>query len=192
MAPILAIRIQDMRRTLLLILTASIGVAVACSDRSPTSPAMETSTASSASAEASALTPPGSVRHVIVVLPHSDKFVQPGVWGSGSAGLTVTSGSATLDILASTLPDGGCFGSYGEMTRPIPNGAFSLPGTYTQLIGAFPGKVQYAAQYSGFVEGDRMSILVTVPLLGQTFGPFPLTHGVNNAWSPCLYPSLRQ
>lgn len=144
--------------------------------------------ASPAAAGASAVTPPGSGRHVIVVPPHSDKFVQPGVWGSENAGLTVTKGSAALDILSSTLPEGGCFGSYGEMTQPIPNGAFSIAGTYTQLIGAYPGKIQYAAQYSGLVAGNTLSITITVPALEQTFGPFRLTHGVNNAWSPCMYP----
>jgi hypothetical protein len=172
-----------MHRTSLLILTASMGISLACSDRSPTSPEMGTNMAGAESAEAAPKSP-GRARHVIVVPPHSDKFVQPGVWGSERAGLTITKGSATLDILS----DGGCFGTYGESTQPIPNGPFSIAGTYTQLIGAFPGKIEYAAQFSGVVEGNRMSITVTVPALQQAIGPFLLTDGVNNAWSPCLYP----
>jgi hypothetical protein len=140
--------------------------------------------ASSESAEGPALRTAGRTRHVVVVQPRSDKFVQPGVWGSEKASLTITKDSATLEILSF----GGCFGAYGEMAQRIPNGPFSIAGTYTQLIGAYPGKIQYAAQYSGVVEANRMSITITVPALQQTFGPFPLIDGVNNAWSPCLYP----
>jgi hypothetical protein len=173
-----------MRRTLLLVLTALMGLALACSDRSPTSPEMGTNMASWESAETPPLKTAGRTRHVIVVAPRSDGFLQPGVWGSEKASLTITKPGATLDILAS----GGCFGSYGEMTQPIPNGLFSIAGTYTQLMGAYPGKVQYTAHYSGVVEGNRMSLTITVPALQQAFGPFKLTDGVNNAWSPCLYP----
>jgi hypothetical protein len=177
-----------MRRTLRLVLAASMGISIACSDRAPTSPEMGTGTASSESAEAPALSASGRTRHVVVVPPHSDKFVQPGVWGSESASLAITKAGATLEGLSLRLPDGGCFGSYGESPQPIPNGPFSIAGTYTQLTGFFPGKIQYAAHYSGFVEGDRLSITITVPALQQSIGPFVLTNGVNNAWSPCLYP----
>jgi hypothetical protein len=173
-----------MRRTLRLVLTASMGISVACSEHTPTSPEMGTDVASSESAGAPALNASGRTRHVVVVAPHSDKFVQPGVWGSENASLTITKAGATLAVLSA----GGCFGSYGESAQPIPNGPFSIAGTYTQLTGAFPGRIQYAAQYSGFVEGDRLSITITVPALQQAIGPFLLTNGVNNAWSPCLYP----
>jgi hypothetical protein len=177
-----------MRRTVFLILAASMGIPLACSDRSPTSPEMGANMASSESAEGPALRTAGRTRHVVVVAPRSDKFVQPGVWGSEKASLTITRDGATLEILSLTLSTGGCFGAYGEMTQPIPNGPFSIAGSYTQLIGAYPGKIQFAAQYSGVVEANRMSITITVPALQQTLGPFPLTDGVNNAWSPCLYP----
>jgi hypothetical protein len=179
---------QTMRGTLLLILTPLMGIPLACSDRSPTSPEMGTNRASSESAGASRLKAVDRTRHVVVVAPRSDGFVQPGAWGSENASLTITRDSATLEILSSTLPAGGCFGAYGEAPPPIPNGPFSIAGTYTQLIGAYPGKIQYAALYSGVVQGDRMSIAITVPALHQVFGPFLLVDGVKNAWSPCLYP----
>src|ERR1700693_5619419 len=130
-----------MRRTLLLILTASMGIPLACSDRSPTSPEMGANTASSESAEAPPLKTAGRTGHVVVVPLRSARFVQPGVWGSEKANLTITKDNATLEILSF----GGCFGSYSEMTQPIPKGPFSIAGTYTQLIGAYPGKIQYAA-----------------------------------------------
>jgi hypothetical protein len=177
-----------MRRTLFFVLTASMGIPLACSDRSPTSPEIGTNMASSESAEDPALRTAGRVRHVVVVPPRPGKFVQPGVWGSEKASLTITKDSAILEILSLTLSTGGCFGSYGEMTQPIPNGPFSIAGTYTQLIGAYPGKIQYRAQYFGVVEGNRMSITISVPALQQTFGPFLLTDGVINTWSQCLYP----
>jgi hypothetical protein len=130
----------------------------------------------------------GHNRRVVVVSPRSDGFVQPGVWGSENASLTIGNDGAKLDLLSLTLPTGGCFGAYGEMTQPIPNGNFSIAGTYTQLMGAYPGKIEYLARYSGVVQGNRMSIAIAVPALQQAFGPFLLTVGVNNAWSPCLYP----
>jgi hypothetical protein len=177
-----------MRGTLLVILTASLGIALACSDRSPTSPETGENTASSESAEASLPKAPGRARQVVVVLPRSNGFVQPGVWGSQNASLTIAKDGATLELLSLTLPNGGCFGSYGEVTQPIPNGNFSIAGTYTQLIGAYPGRVEYAARFSGLVESSRISITITVPSLQKVFGPFLLAAGVNNAWSPCLYP----
>jgi hypothetical protein len=171
-----------MRRTLFVILSASLGIPVACSDRAPTSPEIGAAVESSSSKSA------GRDRHVVVVPARSDGFVQPGVWGSDNASLTITKDGAKLDLLSSTFPNGGCFGAYGEMTRPIPNGSFSIAGTYTQLMGVYPGKIEYAVRCSGVVEGSRMSIAIAVPALQQTFGPFLLTVGVSNAWSPCLYP----
>jgi len=109
---------------------------------------------------------------------------QSRAWGSDQANLTVAGPSATLRILAS----GGCYGSYGTFDQPPPNGAFSIPGTYTQLIGAYPGKVQYPAQFSGTVTNPQISLTVTVPILQGAFGPFTLARGVTAGWPACLYP----
>jgi hypothetical protein len=176
-----------MRRALLLVLTVMIGTALACSERFPTSPGIDTKAASTESAQSPAATPDGRTRHAIVVGPRGGEPVE-GVWGSDKASLTVRKGGGTLDILALTLPTGGCFGTYGEITQPIPRGRFTLAGTYTQLIGAYPGRIDYAAQFSGSVERNTMTITITVPSQQQSFGPFVLTYGVNNAWTPCLYP----
>ncbi len=139
-----------MRKTSFLLLTASMGIALACSEHLPTSP---------------------------------DNFVQRGVWGSNQASLTIKDSSATLQIL-----NGPCYGAFGDIDQPIPSGHFALAGIYTQLTGAYPGKTQYPAQYSGTVEGNQLTITVSVPALQQTFGPFSLTYGVNRTVSPCLYP----
>ena len=108
----------------------------------------------------------------------------PGMWGSNEASLIVGDSVATLQILAS----GGCYGSYGNIGVPIPTGSFSVAGTYTQLTGVYPGKVQYDAQYSGSVSGRKMSITIAVPGLQRTLGPYALTYGVKNTWNACLYP----
>jgi hypothetical protein len=140
-----------MRNPSSVFLTASIGIALACSDRVPLA---------------------------------QDNSAPRGTWGSNIASLTIKDSSATLQILAS----GGCYGAYAEIDQPIPTPRFALFGVYTQLIGAFPGKVQYAAQYSGSVKGTQMLITVAVPALQQVFGPFSLTYGLNTTWAPCLYP----
>jgi len=68
------------------------------------------------------------------------------------------------------------------------SGSFALAGTYTQLIGAYPGSVQYESEYDGSISGSTMTLSISVPALQQTLGPFHLTAGVTSAWSPCLYP----
>jgi uncharacterized repeat protein (TIGR03803 family) len=112
-------------------------------------------------------------------------LAQTGVWGSSVASLAITDGNATLQILAS----GDCYGSYGEIGAPIPRGPFTLAGTYTQLIGAYPGMIQYDASFSGSVEGNHMVITVVVPALQESLGPFDLTYGVQTSWQPCRYPA---
>jgi hypothetical protein len=177
-----------MRKTMILMLTASIAAALACSDRSPTSP-MGATTASSESTEAPALKTAARPRNVIVVPARGDKPLPPGVWGSAEASLTIREGGATLEILSEPFsPTGACFGRYGDVGPKIPNGRFFLPGTYTQLMGAYPGKIDYRAQYSGVVVGNTLSISIEVPGLQQSFGPFVLVQGVSSSWTPCLYP----
>lgn len=118
----------------------------------------------------------------IIVRPN---LAPAGAWGSSLADLTTTNTDATIQILAS----GGCYGSYGKVGAPIPLGPFSLAGTFTQLTGAYPGMIQYDAQFSGSVAGNQMVITITVPTLQESFGPFDLTFGVQSSWQPCRYPA---
>src|SRR5438132_1464158 len=105
----------------------------------------------------------------------ADAFAARGPWGSSLANLSIASNGATLLVRAS----GNCYGAYGQIAQPIPVGAFVLPGTYTQLIGAFPGKIESAAQFSGLVNGHEMSVTVTVAPQTKSVGPFVLGFGVD-------------
>jgi hypothetical protein len=91
---------------------------------------------------------------------------------------------ATVQVLA----PGGCYGAYGDFDHAVPSGTFTLAGTYTQLIGAYPGSIQHTAEYAGTIVGNVMTLSISVPALQQTIGPFRLTAGVTSAWSACLYP----
>ena len=176
-----------MRRTMTFLLAAGIAAASGCTDRSPTSP-MTASATSQEEAAAPALAPVARPRNTTVIGPRGDATLPPGVWGSAEASLAVGPNSATLQILSLNLPSGGCYGRYGDISLHVPASRFSLPGTFTQLTGVYPGKTQYSAQYSGFVLGDTLTLSVTVPALQQTLGPFVLVRGVTSSWTPCLYP----
>lgn len=105
-------------------------------------------------------------------------------WGSDQASLSIADNKATLQVLA----PGGCYGAYGGIDRPVLSDTFALSGTYTQLMGAYPGSIRYAAQYAGTIVGNVMTLSIRVPALQQTIGPFRLSAGVTSAWSACLYP----
>jgi len=105
-------------------------------------------------------------------------------WGSDQASLSIAEDKATVQVLAA----GGCYGTYGEFDHAVPSGTFTRSGTYTQLMGVYPGSIQYTAEYTGTVGGDVMTLSIKVPALQQTIGPFRLTAGVTSAWSACLYP----
>jgi len=105
-------------------------------------------------------------------------------WGSDEASLVVTETGATLHLLAS--PD--CYGSYGEIEQPISSLSFSLSGTYTQLMGVFPGHVDYPAQFTGSLSRGMLLLSVEVPALQRTLGPYTLMPGVAHSWPACLYP----
>jgi hypothetical protein len=109
---------------------------------------------------------------------------QSETWGSDQASLSYTGGTATLLIRAS----GSCYGSYGEFDQQLPTGTFSIPGTFTQLIGAYPGKIEYPARFSGTVDGHQVSLTVTIATLQTTVGPLALARGVATAWPACAYP----
>lgn len=105
-------------------------------------------------------------------------------WGSDQASMRLAGDTATVRVSAS----GGCYGAYGSFDHAVQSGTFALSGTYTQLIGAYPGSVQYQAGYAGTIVGNTMTLTISVPALQQTIGPFHLMAGVDSAWPACLYP----
>lgn len=107
-----------------------------------------------------------------------------GTWASDVTSLTIQDTSAILKVATSAA----CYGSYGEVDQPIPAPTFDVPGTYHQLTGAYPGQITYAARLSGAVQGQHLSITITVPALQQAYGPYGLTFGLNQTWNACLYP----
>ena len=113
----------------------------------------------------------------------ADNAMPLGTWVSDHASLTITDSGATVQVLAS-----GCVGSFGQIVGPIPAERFSLPGTYTQLIGAYPGRVEYTAQYSGRWDGHHLTLKITVVTLPEPIGPFDLSSGVEPTWPQCRYP----
>jgi hypothetical protein len=108
---------------------------------------------------------------------------RPAAWGSDQANLSIVGNKATVQVLA----PGGCYGAYGNIDA-IPSGTFALSGTYTQLMGAYPGSIQYTAEYVGTIVGNVMTLSISLPALQQTIGPFRLTAGVSSVWTACLYP----
>jgi hypothetical protein len=116
--------------------------------------------------------------------PVASEQIGNSVWGSDAADLTVRPDSSTLRLLAS----GGCVGSYVEVGVPMSSPAFDLTGTFTQLIGAYPGRLTYAAHVTGTLTGDHLHVTVTVPSLTTVIGPFDLTRGASHNWMNCLYP----
>jgi len=176
-----------MRKAMVLGLAAGLAAAFGCSDKSPTSPMTATASTLSQETDNPRPAPVARPRNTTTVDPR----VQPlpeGIWGSAEASLSVGKTGAKLEILSLNLPSGACFGQYGDIIPHPPGGRFALPGTFTQLIGAYPGKIQYPAAYTGILLGDTLSLTVRVPGLNQTFGPYFLVRGVTNSWTPCLYP----
>jgi hypothetical protein len=120
---------------------------------------------------------------LVCVACSSTEPARPTTWGSDQASLVLDGSKTTVKVLAS----GGCYGSWGEIGQPV-SASFSLAGTYTQLMGVYPGYVEYAAQYTGTIAGDAMTLTIVIPSQQRTIGPFHLTAGVAPSWSPCLYP----
>lgn len=106
------------------------------------------------------------------------------VWSSDDAALTVTGTGAELRLLA----PGGCVGSYVNITGPFLSLAINSDATFTQLIGAYPGHVTYAAQVSGSFRDNMLRLTVTVPEASRVIGPLDLVRGVRHDWPNCLYP----
>lgn len=106
------------------------------------------------------------------------------MWGADSANLAVTPDSAHLRYLS----DNGCVATYVDAANPAGSLSLSAPGVYTQLIGAFPGKLMYPAQVNAVVNAGMVRLTVTVPALSLVIGPTDLAKGVSHVWANCNFP----
>lgn len=106
-----------------------------------------------------------------------------GKWGSSQGSMTVADSSAHLLIAA-----GACYGAFADIVGVIPIGRINLSGTFTQLTGAAPGSVQYAAQFTGTASATDIALTITLTTPGQQIGPINLGYGVTRILNACLYP----
>lgn len=169
-----------MRKLPALVAAASLTAALACSDRSPTSPVSE-----SQSAPANGVSTDSSPSRPAIDLaaPRGRQPVQQGIWGGTDASLLVRGDGGTFQLFCA-------FGSVDQPFRTDSMGRFHAAGTYTRQMGAVPpgGIPMYSGRYSGVVHGTTMSLTVFVPELGQTLGPYSLTYGVNSNLTICMVP----
>jgi len=106
-----------------------------------------------------------------------------GRWGGSHIELEITDDGATVDYDCA-------HGRLTEQLRPDRDGRFSAQGTY---VPERPGPAREgegdrgaAARYEGRVEGDTMTLTVTLAEDGHTVGTFTLTRGRRGRLRKCL------
>ena len=171
-----------MRPIALFVVAASLVTALACTDRSPTSPMAESKGQGNERVSAgNSSTQPRSV--VVPVESRRHRPVLQGVWGGDQAGLTISRDGGSVQI----------FCAFGAIDQPVvadASGRFNVAGTFTPMSGAAPigGLPRYPASYSGTTDGHTMTLNITVPNLRLNAGPFTLVHGVPSSLTPCMVP----
>lgn len=103
-----------------------------------------------------------------------------GGWGGQHVGLELTAAGGTLDYDCAA-------GTIDEPVRVDASGRFTARGTHTPSMGG-PERIdvprpRVPAQYSGRLEGARLTLSVRVP---DELGPFTLTRGVEPMLMRCL------
>ena len=107
--------------------------------------------------------------------------VQEGQWGGTEASMIVKTDDATVDT-----PCG-----HGTIDQPIvldENNRFSVTGTFVEEFG--PMQQPRPAIYDGTVDGDTMTLTITLPAYGtldaETIGPFHLQYNVPPKYTKCV------
>lgn len=104
-----------------------------------------------------------------------------GRWGSSSASMTLRldGGTVTLPCAAGTIDPGWTLAS---------DGTFSATGGIYGTAGPVPagGGPLAPATFDGHVQGDRMSLTVTLTGSGLTYGPYELRKGGPQAYGACV------
>lgn len=106
-----------------------------------------------------------------------------GRWGGQHVGLEMgeTEGRLEHDCAAGTID--------GPLVSDA-SGRFAASGMHTPGTGG-PVRVgvtppSYAARYSGSVRGDTMSLVIDVPAIDASLGPFALRRGAEHILMRCL------
>lgn len=109
--------------------------------------------------------------------------VMPGPWGGSHVSMQVTSAGARLEYDCAD-------GVIDEPLRPDAAGRFTAAGAHTPGRG---GPIRlgeilpaFRARYEGQVDGERMSLLVTLVDNGVVLGPFELRRGSSGLLVRCL------
>jgi len=101
-----------------------------------------------------------------------------GTWGGDNAGLIATDASAHVHI--------GCtLGDTNAQIRPDAYGRFDVTGKYN--IDAYPVDrgILHPARFSGSVNGNELTLTVTLTDTGAQYGPVTLTRGKEPKMGPC-------
>ena len=103
-----------------------------------------------------------------------------GAWGGRHIGLQLTARGGALDYDCAA-------GTIDEFVRVDASGRFTARGTHTPGIGG-PERVDVPhphlpAQYSGRIQGERMTLSVRAP---DELGPFALAQGAEPILMRCL------
>jgi hypothetical protein len=101
-----------------------------------------------------------------------------GTWGGEDAGLIASDTSAHVHI--------GCtLGDTDSPIHPLANGSFEASGKYN--VDAYPidRGILHPARFAGRIDGDKMTLTVTLTDNGRQMGPVTLTRGKEPKMGPC-------
>jgi hypothetical protein len=101
-----------------------------------------------------------------------------GTWGGDNAGLIASDTSAHVHI--------GCtLGDTDSPIHPLADGSFEAAGKYN--VDAYPVDrgIFHPARFFGRIDGNRMTLSVTLTDNGRLLGPVTLTYGKEPKMGPC-------
>jgi hypothetical protein len=109
--------------------------------------------------------------------------IEPGPWGGPHVSMQVTADGARLEYDCAE-------GVIEEPLRPDAEGRFTVFGTHTPGHGGpiREGEIlpAFRARYDGHVDGERMSLLVSLMESGAVLGSFELRRGSSGLLVRCL------
>jgi len=124
----------------------------------------------------------GTAYSVIGGKPRKMQTIPAGNWGGSSIRIEIDGSQATIEYDCAN----------GTITGPLKldrNGKFSLPGTH---VREHPGPVRLdderrgePARFSGWTDGKKMTLTVTLIKGNQEIGTFTLMHGEDGRIRKC-------